>query len=450
MPVAPTPASTTAFASPSLGGAVMKTLTSPDMLMTVAEFATTQNLGVTCQAIREGLRNVGSFRLTKAASVKFVESAAFRTRLVKKVPHFSRQLTAWSKPTFNSWSVSELVPDVLHTVRYVLFETTVNCRNSDWQLMVKPVLEGRKQLPCTEGLDPSRVMHYFTLSFGHFESVNSSLPMISIHPNHRIVVLDHPPADFFDFAADVVTLPHVWKLINPRIMSRLGPLPSLRALELDVGYEPEAITSLIASIPEYGNLERVSVESNNGQAISNLIVSFAALQKLRSVRIRSQAECNLAALLHCQGLQELTISHNVGSGMINLDFLREMSHLENLKLEAPSFKDTQIISGLVRLKSLCLSRSGVVDLRPLRHLINLEKVSVSRTRVVDLTPLVHLPALQFVYIKGSSVRRILPLLTAHNLTFIDANIAKLDDVADFLQQRPNSRMLVAGISVGKL
>ena len=166
---------------------------------------------------------MGSFRLTKEASLDVLRFDEFRKRLSLMVLNFSIQLSVWRFCFGLNLPFIECTYAEAHTI---LVEKTVVCpTDAEGTKTVESVLEGADR----PKKGKQRIIYYITLSFSDRRHLSMyRLDQGRLPHSLRIVALECPPARLLDVTPHIVALPCLQRLTDPVSLSGLGLLPELR------------------------------------------------------------------------------------------------------------------------------------------------------------------------------------------------------------------------------
>ena len=113
---------------------------------------------------------------------------------------------------------------------------------------------------------------------------------------------------------------------------------------------------------------------------------------------------------------------------IALDRVEKEREEQTGKLDLSQLHLTEIpeeVSDLKHLKTLNLSRNGILDIQPLKKLTNLQELNLHRNQIEDLRPLELLTSLEFLDLNYNQIADLTPLQRLDGLLFLNLNYNRI-------------------------
>ena len=120
--------------------------------------------------------------------------------------------------------------------------------------------------------------------------------------------------------------------------------------------------------------------------------------------------------------------------------LRQLVHLEVLKLNELNTGDLQYISGLSNLKELHCTRMPINTLSPISSLLNLEVLNLEDTPIEDMKALSSLINLRQLIISGTQIKSLKPAADLQGLESIEINNTQVKSISQ-LESLPSLKSL---------
>lgn len=154
-------------------------------------------------------------------------------------------------------------------------------------------------------------------------------------------------------------------------------------------------------------LKKLRVLDLRDNAIQDL-APIGELTELTDLRCSVTAETDYSALQSCTKLTSLVIEGD-GAPEMDLDFVKDMTQLEYLRINHAGVRDIRVLENLKRLKQLDLRGNCIQDITPLQELKKLKILSLSENKIQDVTPLQNSLQLSELYLSDNEIKDITPL-----------------------------------------
>jgi hypothetical protein len=141
---------------------------------------------------------------------------------------------------------------------------------------------------------------------------------------------------------------------------------------------------------------------------------------------------HLTSLAPLHGLLNLKALQLSGTGISDLSPLRNLTKLQSLDCSGTPVTDLKPIGNLIALQSLNCSRTQIDDLTPIKGLLALRFLACYSTQIADLTPLRGLLALRSLDCYGTRVANLAPLKYLRNLQRLDCSHTQVTDLSPLI------------------
>jgi Leucine-rich repeat (LRR) protein len=205
------------------------------------------------------------------------------------------------------------------------------------------------------------------------------------------------------------------KLTNLSISrTQISDLSPLQSGSLKYFYATSTPVSDVSPLSKSAELIEVSLSSTQVHSISPLM-NAENLEALFLTRTLSPVQ-DIDTIRHFSRLQTLSLN---GQVVTRIDFLAALNRLDELLLRGIPFEDTGPLSGLLDLKKLDLSRTGIRALDDIRHMTNLQALDVSATHVRSVEPIAMLFQMVTLSLRDTAVSTLEPLIGMKELRGLD-------------------------------
>jgi hypothetical protein len=160
-----------------------------------------------------------------------------------------------------------------------------------------------------------------------------------------------------------------------------------------------------------------------------MVASLSGLTRLRRLDISNMY--SLRGLSNLTGLEHLNIRRPF---VRDLDELSVLVHLTQLTVSETDLAvnlnvDVEALSNLVRLRSLCLNRTGVTSLDALSRLVRLKELDINDTRVASVDALANLVGLTSLLLRNTALASVDALSNLVRLKALDLSGTRVTSVS---------------------
>ncbi|MBC1475142.1 leucine-rich repeat domain-containing protein [Listeria grandensis] len=152
------------------------------------------------------------------------------------------------------------------------------------------------------------------------------------------------------------------------------------------------------------------------------VINIEGIEKfteLKDLRLLANKISNIAPISQLTKLETFFLSGNVGLNK-NLEPLRQLKNLKDLRLWATGIDDVSALAGLTNLTNLGLGSNNISDVTPLSQLTNLTGLLLEDNKITDISPLANLNKLTTVRLYDQKAVKVNTLFNVGKATTVQS------------------------------
>ena len=130
--------------------------------------------------------------------------------------------------------------------------------------------------------------------------------------------------------------------------------------------------------------------------------------------------------------------------------IKGLLDLREIDLSSSGLTDLSPLSKMTRLRKLNISQNPISDLNPIKSLTLLKSIDFSQTQVSDLSPVQFAPSIQEIFANGTRVKDLLPIQYLNDLQIVDLSETPVRDLTPLLNSRSIRKLSLDGSQVASL